>query len=104
MISTIKSFLRETLALPPELVLVVAGLVSHVMLCLLLGRSPYAAWGLLGPLIFGVALEGYEIWVHYKDIGLFAPGNDSLLTILLRHGKDVLLMLSLPLLLVAMGR
>ncbi len=63
-----------------------------------------SAWGLLAPLVLGVAIESFEIWRSYGDIGLLAPGNDPLLSIAGRHGMDVLSMLALPLILVGVGR
>jgi len=59
---------------------------------------------LLAPVIVGILIEGYEIWVQYRDLGLFASGNDTLAVILLRHGLDILKMLALPVLLVATGK
>jgi hypothetical protein len=81
-------------------VLVAVGCLAHVFLNALLRRPIASAWGLLGPLGLGVVLESYEIWVHYRNIGLFAPGNDALITILSRHGLDVASMLIVPFLVV----
>ena len=83
--------------------LAVAGCLIHLLLNAVLRKPVTSAWGLLGPLAFGVILESYEIWMQYRSIGLFAPGNDPLLTILARHGLDVLLMLSVPVLIVSAG-
>jgi len=100
----LKSFLRDTLILPPDLVLVIVGLISHLLLCLLLRKPLNSAWGLFAPITVGILIEGYEIWVQYRDVGLFAPSNDPLAIILLRHGFDILKMLVLPVLLVATGK
>lgn len=102
MLRQIKGWLREQLALEPWMVLMTAGLLTHVALNLLLRKSPFSAWGLLAPLVLGVALEGYEIWDHYRG-ALLAPGSDPLLQILLRHLLDVARMLAAPLLLVLAG-
>ena len=80
-----------------------AGCLAHVVLNAVLRRPITSGWGLLGPLGLGIALETYEIWVQYRKIGLFTPGNDSLLTILGRHGLDISLMLAGPLLIVLLG-
>jgi hypothetical protein len=99
----IKFFIRDQLGLPPVAVLVVVGCVTHLALNALLRKSPTSAWGLLAPLVLGVTLESYEIWLQYRQAGLLAPGNDPLLAILMRHGLDVVKMLVVPLLLVALG-
>jgi hypothetical protein len=99
----IKSLIRDQLGLPPVVVLVVTGCVSHLLLNVLLRKPPSSAWGLLAPGVLGLALESYEIWVQYKSVGLFAPGNDPLLVILWRHGLDILKMLVGPALLVVAG-
>ena len=83
--------------------LIVLGLIAHVALTALLRKSPTSAWGLLAPLLLGVALEAYEIWLHYKDIGLFAAENDPVLVILARHALDVAVMLTGSLILMAAG-
>ena len=100
MFDHLKSFLRDTLALPPDLILVVVGLVSHILFCLLLRKPLNSAWGLLAPVMLGILIESYEIWIHYRDIGLFAPNNDPVAVILLRHSLDIIKMLVLPSLLV----
>ena len=104
MFTQLKSFLRDTLALPPDLVVVIVGLITHLLLCLVLRKPLNSAWGLLAPAIVGMLIEGYEIWAQYRDVGLFAPSNDPLAVILLRHGLDILKMLVLPVLLVATGK
>ena len=103
MLQQIKSFILDRLGLPPSAVLVVVGCAAHLALNALLRKSPTSAWGLLAPFVMGVALESYEIWLHYGNQGLAAPGNDPLLVILGRHGLDVVKMLAAPLLLVALG-
>ena len=103
MLQQIKSLIRDQLGLPPLAVLVVAGGLSHLVLNAILRKSPTSAWGLLAPLVLAIALESYEIWIHYRNVGLLAPGNDPLLAILLRHGLDVLKVLAAPLLFVALG-
>ena len=96
----VKSFLIDQLGIPPSVVLALVGTATHLLLNAILGRSATSPWGLLGPLLLGMALESYEIWIQYRGIGLFSPGNDPLLAILGRHGLDVLLMLAGPLLVV----
>lgn len=83
--------------------MVALGLSAHLALNGLMRKSPTSPWGLLAPLMFGVALEGYEIWIHYRAVGLLAPGNDPLSIILMRHGLDIAKMLAGPLLLVLAG-
>ncbi len=103
MLEQLKSLLREQLGLPAWLVLVTGGLAAHLALTVVLRKAPASAWGLLAPLALGLAVEGYEIWVHYRHVGLLAPGNDPLWQILARHALDVARVLCLPLLLVAIG-
>lgn len=99
----IKSLLRDQLGLSPSALLIAVGLLAHLALNGLMRKSAASPWGLLAPLILGMALEGYEIWIQYRDVGLAAPGNDPLLIILMRHALDVAKMLAGPLLLVAVG-
>ena len=101
--SQLKNVLRDQLGLPPWTVLVAVGCLAHVFLNALLRRPITSGWGLLGPLSLGVVLESYDIWVQYRNIGLFAPGNDALITILSRHGLDVAYMLAVPVLVVLIG-
>jgi hypothetical protein len=61
------------------------------------------ALGLLAPLVLGIAIETYEIWVRYRDFGLLAPGNDPVWQIVARHGLDIVSMLVLPIVLVLVG-
>ena len=103
MLAQIKNILRDQLGLPPWAVLVAAGCLAHVILIALLRKPIHSGWGLLAPLCLGIALESYEIWVQYRQVGLFAPGNDALITILGRHGLDVLYMLAGPVLVVIIG-
>jgi len=99
----IKTLLRDQLGLPPLAILVVAGLIAHLLLNLLLRKMPTSPWGLLAPLVLGITLEAWEIWIQYKDIGLAAPQSDPLTDILARHALDVLAMLAGPALLVIAG-
>lgn len=103
MLQELKSQLRDQLGLPPAVVLVVTGCVSHLLLNAVLRKPPSSAWGLLAPCILGLALESYEIWIQYRNIGLFAAGHDPFLVILARHGLDILKMLVGPVLLVILG-
>lgn len=103
MLERLKTILRDQLNLPPSFVLAAAGLVAHIALNALLRKPLTSASGLLAPLAIGVVLEAYEIWIQYRDVGLFAAGNDPLIVILGRHGTDVLIMLAVPVLLVVAG-
>ena len=100
----LKQLLRDELGIPVVLVFVAAGLVAHLVLNALLRRSPLSAWGLLAPLALGIVIEARDIWVHYRHVGLFAPGNDHVMVILARHGADVLKMVAIPLVAVVLGR
>lgn len=104
MIEYIKTLLRDDLGISSDVVLVIAGILAHIVLCLILRKPIYSAWGLLAPLILGITLESYEIWIHYRNIGLFAEGNDPLFVILLRHSFDIIKLLSLPVLLVVIHK
>jgi len=103
MLQQIKTLIRDQLGLPAGVVLVITGCVSHLLLNILLRRPLTSAWGLLAPGVLGIAIESYEIWIQYRDIGLLAPGNDPLAAILFRHGLDVLKMLVGPVLIVGFG-
>ncbi len=103
MLHQLKSLLRDGLGLPPVAVHVAVGLVAHLMLNLLLRKSATSAWGLLAPLLIGIAVESWEIWIQYREVGLTAAGNDPVLVILARHALDVVAMLAAPTLLVVAG-
>lgn len=101
--SQIKIFLRDTLGLPPVSLLIGLGLATHIVLNLLLQKPVTSAYGLILPLILGLSIEGYEIWIAYREVGLLAPGNDPILIILTRHFVDVLFVLLAPIALVIFG-
>ena len=103
MLGRIKSFITDTLSLPPILILIAIGTAAQLILNLLLHKPMTSACGLILPLIFGVSIEGYEIWLQYRDVGLFAPGNDPFLMILARHFVDVMIVLIAPIALVIYG-
>jgi len=103
LLQKLKYFLGDQLGLPPWSVLVALGCLAHVLINTLLRKPLASGWGLLGPLVLGIVIESLEIWIQYRDIGLFAPGNDALLTILGRHSLDVAVMLGGPLLIVLLG-
>lgn len=103
MLRNLKSIIRDQLGLPSWLVLIAVGCAAHITLNAILRKPIGSSWGLIGPIGIGVALESYEIWVQYRDIGLFAPGNDPLITILGRHGVDILFMLVGPISIVVIG-
>jgi hypothetical protein len=99
----LKHVLTSSLGLPPVVVLTTAGLVAHILLNSLLRKSPLAAYGLIAPLCLGIGLESFEVWQQYRRVGLFAPGNDSLPLIIMRHFVDVLWLMVAPGLLVLGG-
>lgn len=103
MLNQLKILLRDQVGLPPSAVLATIGLIAFLVLNALLRKPLTSGWGLLAPLAIGVALETYEIWVQYREIGLFAPGNDPLVMILGRHGLDVMSMLAVPVLVVVIS-
>lgn len=103
MFEQIKTVLRDYIGLPPWSVLAAVGLVAFLALNALLRKPLTSGWGLLAPLAIGIVLESYEIRVQYREVGLFAPGNDPLLVILARHGLDVLIMLAIPAVVVAIA-
>ena len=104
MLTQLKTFLRDTLGIPAPALLLAGGLLAHIMLCLLLRKPIVSAWGLLAPALLGTMIEAYEIWLQYRQIGLFAPGNDPVAIILFRHAFDIAKMLLLPGLLVLTGK
>ena len=103
MIRQLKSILNDQLGLPAWAILAAVGCLAHIVVNALLRKQVASAWGLLGPLILGIALESYEIWIQYRSVGLFAPINGPLLAILARHSIDVFIMLAGPSLIVVVG-
>ena len=103
MFAQLENFLRYQLGLPLWLLLVAVGCLAHLILNTLLRKPFYSGWGLLAPLCLGISLEVYEIYVQYRQVGLFAPGNDPLINILARHGLDIAYMLAAPILIFVVG-
>ena len=104
MFEALKSLLRDQLGVAPWLVLMTVGLTVHLAANVLSRRSATSPFGLLAPLALGLAIEAIEVWQHYGRIGLFAQGNDPPWRIAARHGRDVVVMLALPLALVLAAR
>lgn len=103
MLAQLETFLRYQLGLPRWSLLVAVGCLAHLILTTLLRKPIYSGWGLLAPLCLGISVEGYEIYVQYRQVGLFAPGNDPLINILARHGLDLAYMLAAPILIIVVG-
>lgn len=99
----LKSLLRDHIGIPVPIVLAFSGCLLHLALVLLLRKPLTSPLGLLGPLVAGIALEGYEIFDHYRTDGLFAAGADPLYIIIARHSTDLLAMLAVPVLIVGWG-
>jgi len=102
-IESLKDLLRVQLGIPPLVILALGGLVAHLALNMLLRKSSTSVTGLIAPLLLALCLESYEVWVHYRDVELFAAGNVPILAIIVRHSLDIAAMLMLPLLWVAAG-
>jgi hypothetical protein len=104
LLQQIKSFIRDTLGMPPA-VTVTRDRFSRApgTQCAVAQTFRIALW-LMGPAILGLAIESWEIRDQYHAIGLTAPGNDPITMILMRHGFDVGLMLTGPLLLIGFAR
>lgn len=96
MFEALKSLLRDQLGAPPWLVLMAIGLTVHLAANALSRRPATSPFGLLAPLVLGLTIESIEVWQHYRQIGLFAHGNDPPWRIAARHGRDVAVMLALP--------
>lgn len=103
MLDAIKSLLRDQLGIDPKLILVVVGAVSFLALNVALNKRVFSPWGLLAPLILGIALEAVEIYVTYRSVGLFAPQNDPVGQIVLRHSVDIAILAVIPVLLCVVG-
>lgn len=103
MVRDLKAIFRDYVGAPPWLVLILVGCVAHVASNVVMRKPITSAWGLIAPLTLGLALESYEIWEQYRQVGLFAPTNDSLLLILVRHAQDIALLLTAPVLIVLGG-
>ena len=96
MLNQLTYFLRDQVNLPAHAALLIVGLGAHLVLNAVLRKSPFSAWGLLGPLLVGIASHGPELWAT----GLFASGS---LALALTYGIAILKLLSLPAFLVAIG-
>ena len=101
MLEGLKHLLVEQSGIPVELLLVLLGSGLHVVTNMACRRSVYAPPGLFACLAAGICLECRDIWAHYKSIGLFAPQNDPLGEILLRHAVDIAWLSALPAAIVA---
>ena len=100
MLERLKVLLRDELGIPPLMILIVAGLLSYFLLNALLRKPLTSAWGLLAPVCCGIALESYEIWVHYKDLDRVTESPGS---IAIRHLGDVLAVCAVPALITLTG-
>ena len=103
MLQELKNLLKDQWGLSPDLVLMLSGCLVYFAFNALLRKPALAPWGLVAPLVLALGLEACEIWDQYQHVGLFAPGNDPLLGIVVRHGLDVLKVMALPLVLVFLG-
>jgi hypothetical protein len=96
MLDQLTYFLHDQVNLPPYAALLIVGLVAHLALNAVLGKSPFSPWGLLGPLLLGVATHGSDLLAT----GLFATG---FLALSLAYSLAILKLLLLPALLVVIG-
>lgn len=96
MIESLKLTVRDTLGVPVWLVILLAGAALFLLANRIAGKPVGSAVGLLWVALAGLGWEGFEIYQHYGDKGLFAAGNDPLWQIAGRHLVDVLTMLILP--------
>lgn len=100
MLGNLKDFFRSILGVSPDAIFVLAGLACFLVTCFLAGRPFSWVWGLLPGLLLSVVVEALEIWMHYGIQGLMAAEAASLGAILLRHGRDVVLMNLAPVMVV----
>lgn len=103
MLDRIKHLLRDQLGLPVWAIFLFVGIASHLLLNAFLRKPLTSPCGLLAPLVLGLLIESYEVWLQYRDVGLLAEGHDPLWMIVARHGQDVATLLAIPLLLVVAG-
>lgn len=103
MLSDFKAVFRDYVGAPPWLVLTIVGCLAHIASNVVLRKPITSTWGLIAPLTLGLTLESYEIWEQYRHVGLFAPTNDPLILILIRHAIDIAFLLIGPALMVLGG-
>lgn len=85
------------LPLSGDAVLILLGLAVYLATCLL-SRHPLSwAWALLPALCLALLLEAWEIWDFYGAAGLSELGRRGIVTVVVRHSRDILIMNLAPL-------
>lgn len=87
----LKLAIHMLLPLSGDAVMVFVGLGAYLATCLVTRHALSWAWALVPGLVLAVALETWEVWDHYRLVGLARSGPLGLLEIAARHSRDVLI-------------
>ena len=94
----LKAALLSGLPLSADALQVYAGLICYLAACLVMGRPLAWPWALAAPLGLTLLVEGAEIIDYYGVAGLTRLGAGELGRMLLRHLRDVAVVMLAPLL------
>lgn len=100
MLSDLKELLRAIPGLSPDVLRLLLGLGLYVATCFVAGRGLGWAWALVPGLSLAVLIEAVEVVDHYGTRVLLESGAREMLTIGLRHGRDVAVMNAIPVMVV----
>lgn len=100
MLTDLKAILRSALGLPPAVILAALGLGVYLATCFAAGRSLGWGWALVPGLCLSLFIEAVEIREHHGARVLSRASAKELISIGLRHARDVGVMNLVPLLLV----
>lgn len=100
LLTDVKAFLRSALGLPPDVILAALGLGVYLTTCFVAGRSLGWGWALVPGLCLSLLIEAAEIREHHGARVLFQADAKELVSIGLRHARDVGVMNLVPLMVV----
>lgn len=100
MLSHLKELLGAVPGLSPDLLRVLFGLALYGGICFVSGRGFGWAWALVPGFCLAVLIEVAEVVDHYGTRVLLALSTQEMLTIGLRHARDVAVMNAVPVIVV----
>lgn len=90
MFERLKSIAESELGISPDVMFVIIGLVLFLVTCLIFRKPVSWGWALIPGLCVSIFVETAEIIDQYGLHGLTEKDVKDLVTILLRHSRDIL--------------
>ena len=87
----LKLAIQMLLPLSGDAVMIFVGLGAYLATCLITRHALTWAWALAPGLCLALAVEAWEIWDHYRLVGLARTEREELLAIAIRHSRDILI-------------